>query len=198
MKSDPNFPPTSRRSFLSAAMAASAVGVTGCIGRGPASVDVTVVARDDVDEGTLVEESVVVEGGEYHSWELELEWEHEVDIELDVTEGPDLQVYLVEDGEMEAFREGEEFQGVEGGIWSDVSEMHETLELGAGDYWLVVVNDDRLSENVPEEDDEEEDDDAEEAEEVEQDEEVEEADEDGGDGEDGDEEEDGFLDLFGR
>lgn len=143
----------SRREFVGAVAALSAAGLTGCLGRSEATVEATVVARDDTTEDAIVEAEETIQPGDYFGWELNLDWEHELDFQLEVTEGPQVNAYLVEDSEMENLRDGEEFEALEDGIWGSVRSLDETLELGEGTYWFVAINADRQPVNAPDEED---------------------------------------------
>ncbi len=140
----------SRREFVGAVGALAAVGLTGCTGRGPATVDAAIYARDTGGRRAIVRESGrEIQPEDYLSWEFTLDWEHELTFDVEVTSGPRVRLYLVTDEEMEALREGEEFEAVEAGLWGSVRELQETVQLGEGHYWLVAVNDDLEPVNMP-------------------------------------------------
>lgn len=143
----------SRREFVGAVGALAAAGLTGCMGRGPATVDVAIYAQDaDTRRAVVRENDKDVEPGDYVAWEFTLDWEHELTFDVEVTSGPRVQLYLVRDEEMDALREGDEFEAVESGLWGSVRDVEESVQVAEGHYWLVAINDDVEPVNMPSDD----------------------------------------------
>lgn len=140
----------SRREFVGAVGALAATGLTGCMGRGPATVDVAVYAQDAGTRRAVVEEEDrEIEPGDYVAWEFTLDWEHDLTFDVQVTNGPRVKLYLVTDGDMDALRDGDEFEAVESGLWGSVRDLRERVTVPEGHYWLVAINDDVEPVNMP-------------------------------------------------
>lgn len=139
----------SRRGFLAASGVLLATTATGCLeGRDPATVEASAVASDDEVEVEIIDDSRTIEPGDFYGWQFELDWEHEVDYTVEVTEGSDVNVYIIEDDELDALRDGEDFRAVDEAIWSEVNSVTDSVVLGEGSYWLVAINADREAVNA--------------------------------------------------
>lgn len=131
-----------RRTYLGGFGVVLVSGLAGCSGGGrPASVRADIVARDGDSEVTIVDGSErTIEDGDFYGWEFILDWEHEIEYSVEVTEGPTLGVYVIEGAEMDRLQDSGEFEAIEDAIWTDVDLVSDTVVLGAGEYWLVAVN----------------------------------------------------------
>ncbi len=126
-------------------------------------------ARDAAGiEEDIIESTETIQPHDYFAWELNLDWGYEVGFEVEVTEGPRVHLYLLEDEEMQAFREGSEFHAVEDAVWGSVRSLSEFVDLEEGDYWLVAINDDVEPENLRRDDEDDEEDGDEEGDDEEQ------------------------------
>ncbi len=134
-----------RRSFLGGFGATTLAGLAGCIGgsRDPASVEATLIAHGEEGEETLIDgEEQTVEPGDFYAWEFFLQAEYDIEYIVEVTEGPDIGVYGIEHGELDRLRNDGEFEAIEGAIWTGFGSVNDTITLGEGEYWLLVVNED--------------------------------------------------------
>lgn len=140
----------SRRQYLAATGAVLTASVAGCSGgREPATVTVDVAAsRGDSTAQLWENDEASLEPGEYYFWEFTLESEHDVEYAAEVTEGGPVDVYLMEDAELQKLQDGEDFSVITDAAWQDIQSASDTVTLGQGTYWLVVMNADLEPENL--------------------------------------------------
>lgn len=138
-----------RRHVLAGTASLAGVMMAGCIGGGgeAVTVEASITAIDDEQEIDLGGEETI-DGGNHHGWEIILDWEHTVEYAVEVIDGPAVDVYWVEDEEFDAIGDDGEFAAIEGGLWTSVSSITDSIDLPEGEYWLVVVNEDLEPQNA--------------------------------------------------
>lgn len=131
-----------RRTILGGGGGVLAAGLAGCTGGGePAMVVADITAYDDGESFPLFEdEEATIEDGDFFGWEFSLDWEHEIEYTVEVTDGPDVGVYITEGTEFARIQDEGEFEAVEDAMWPDVNFVSDSVVLNEGDYWLIVLN----------------------------------------------------------
>lgn len=130
----------SRRKALSAMATLPAVAVAGCTSPDPVTVDVEITASDVEHEVDIIDLTETIDGGDFHAWEFVLDDTFDVNYTVEVTEGPDVNVYIVTNEEFQNLEQQEDFRAIDDAMWSGVGMVDDTVQLDAGNYWLAVIN----------------------------------------------------------
>lgn len=138
-----------RRSFVGAVGAGALVPMGGCSGGGePATVQWSLEAVGD-REPITDENEHEIDPGSYFTDRFEILETAEVTYEVEVLEGPSVNVFVLVEGEESAFENNESFRAIEDSISLDVSYAEEPgLELEPGVYALIIYNGDDKPENA--------------------------------------------------
>lgn len=142
--------PHTRRACVTGLGALGLGALSGCIGgsREPATVETTVIARFEGDEDVIIEEDREIDGGDFYAWQFFLNVDGEIEYTVEVVDGPELNVYIIDDDVLDPFQDGDAFEAIDGTIWTDIDSVTNSVELREGEYWIVVANADREPENA--------------------------------------------------
>lgn len=129
----------SRRKYLLATGTAATLALSGCLGdsRDPVTVSVTV---NEPGLEPIIDTEQDLDGGEWYGAEFILDEQLEMEYSVQVTDGPEVNVYILEHDEFEAFDDEDDFEAVEGTIWLDTDSVDDSIELDAGNYWIIADN----------------------------------------------------------
>ncbi|QSG12782.1 Uncharacterized protein HSBGL_2377 [Halapricum desulfuricans] len=141
-----------RRTVLGAVGAATVAGTSGCtdiLGSGEPVTVWWTLEEVGSDEPLTDGREQELDPGSYFSDGFEIVETTEVAYSIEVLEGPNVNVFVLDERNQDAFDDDEEFTAIEESISIGVSfTEHPGIELDPGTYALIILNGDGEPENA--------------------------------------------------
>lgn len=139
-----------RRTFLGTVGAGTLMMASGCTGGGdPATVQWSLKEVGEEHDPLTDEDEHEIDHESYFTDGFEIVETTEIEYTVEVLEGPNVNVFILDEENEDAFEDGDEFEAVEESISLDVSFTENPgVELEPGNYALIIYNGDDEPENA--------------------------------------------------